>query len=136
MIIVLKFRYTIHQHDAKKAGSHIDLRLEKGSDTHSFALPKDKLPDDNHVYLAVKTHVDYNDKSALDFYGNISPGNYGAGNIKILDQGWYDLLDWPSDSSKIIFNVPYQNGGQKLLGTYYLVKTKGDQYIFGKKKDK
>ena len=128
-----KLQYTIHQHNAKKAGPHFDLRLEKGNEVHSFALPKNKLPDDKHVYLAIKTHVDDN-KGALDFYGQIPNGIYGAGEIIIYEKGYYNILDWPSDSSKIIFEVPYQNGAQKLLGVYYLIKTKENQYIFGKKK--
>ena len=67
---MVRLQYTIHQHNAKKAGPHFDLRLEKGNEVHSFALPKNKLPDDKHVYLAIKTHVDDN-KGTLDFYGHI-----------------------------------------------------------------
>lgn len=47
---MVRLQYTIHQHNAKKAGPHFDLRLEKGNEVHSFALPKNKLPDDKHVY--------------------------------------------------------------------------------------
>lgn len=59
-------------------------------------------------------------------------------NISIYNPQFFKIIylsiEWPSDSSKIIFEVPYQNGAQKLLGVYYLVKTKENQYIFGKKK--
>lgn len=131
---MIKNKYTIHQHNAKRAGPHFDIRLEKGNEVHSFALPKNKLPDEKHVYLAIKTHVNYNDTSILDFYGQIPYGQYGAGDVIVFDQGYYNIIDWPSDSNKIIFEVPYQNGGQALFGIYYFVKIKENQFIFGKKK--
>jgi bifunctional non-homologous end joining protein LigD len=126
-------RYTLHEHRARRAGLHYDLRLQKGNDVYSFALPKAKLPDDKKVFLAVLSHVDRNDLSALDFIGSIPDGNYGAGNLSILETGKYIILDWPTDNSKIIFEVPKQFGLQDLVGRYYLVKTSQEKnYVFGK----
>ena len=126
-------RYTLHEHRARRAGLHYDLRLQKGNDVYSFALPKAKLPDDKKVFLAVLSHVDRNDLSALDFIGSIPDGRYGAGNLSILETGKYIILDWPNDNSKIVFEVPKQFGLQDLIGRYYLVKTSHENnYVFGK----
>lgn len=129
-----KQRYTVHEHRARRAGLHYDLRLQKGNNVYSFALPKAKLPDENTVYLAIQTHTDYDDLSALNFSGSIPDGKYGAGNLIILETGQYEILDWPENSDKIIFYVPFQFGGQILKGKFYLVKTSHGEnnYIFGK----
>lgn len=134
--MVRKTRYTIHEHRARRAGLHYDLRLQKGNDVYSFALPKARIPDENNVMLAILGHVDHDDLKALNFYGSIPKDEYGAGNLTIIENGLYNILDWPSDSSKIIFFVPKQIGGQILCGRYYLVKTsRGEnQFIFGKSK--
>lgn len=133
---MIKTRYTIHEHRADRAGLHYDLRLQKRNDVYSFALPKAKLPDEKSVILAIQTHVDHNDLSVLKFSGNIPKGKYGSGNITVIDHGQYEILDWSDDSSKIIFYVPYQFGGQSLQGKYYLVKTsKENQFVFGKSKN-
>ena len=123
------FKYTIHQHNAKKAGSHLDLRLQYKKQVHSFSLPKDKLPDSNNVVLAIKTHVD-NNTDSLVFDGTIPDGSYGAGTLSIIETGFYNPIEW-NLSDKIIFNTK----NQLLNGTYYLIKTKKpNQWIFGKKK--
>lgn len=129
------FNYTIHEHDAKKAGKHFDIRLQKGNEIHSFALPKSTIPDINSVVLAIKTSVSRTD-GPLRYQGTIPDGQYGAGLIKIIEQGTYEILEWTSDSSKIIIFFPQQTGGQYLTGRYYLIKTsKENNYIFGKSKN-
>jgi bifunctional non-homologous end joining protein LigD len=128
-------RFTIHEHRARRAGLHYDLRLQKGNNVYSFALPKAKLPDENKIFLAILSHVDRDNLKALDFIGSIPDGDYGAGNLSILETGYYNILDWPSDDSKIIFEVPPQFGLQVLVGRYYLVRTsKENNYVFGKSK--
>lgn len=126
-------KYTIHEHKARRAGLHLDLRLQKGNDVYSFALPKSQLPDGKKIFLAILSHVDYNDLSALSFVGTISSG-YGAGSLSIRETGTYKIIEWPSDNSKIIFEVPRQFNMQDLIGYYYLVKTSHENnFIFGKK---
>lgn len=132
----IKTRYTIHEHRARRAGLHYDLRLQQGNNVHSFALPKAKLPDENNIYMAVKTHVDYNNLDILKFSGSIPDGKYGAGNISVIETAKMEIIEWTTDSSKIIFFVPYQFGGQYLRGKYYLIKTSRENvYIFGKSKN-
>lgn len=126
-------KYTLHEHRARRAGLHYDLRLQKGNNVYSFALPKAKIPDEKQVFLAVLSHVDRNNLSALTFIGSIPKGEYGAGNLSIIETGTYNILDWPSDDSKIVFEVPKQFNFQYIVGRYYLVRTAKDtNYIFGK----
>ena len=126
-------KYTLHEHRARRAGLHYDLRLQKGNNVYSFALPKAKIPDEKQIFLAILSHVDRNDLSALTFVGSIPSGEYGAGNLSIIETGVYSILDWPLDDSKIVFEIPKQFSFQYLVGRYYLVKTtKGDNYVFGK----
>lgn len=42
-------QYTLHEHRAKRAGLHFDLRLQKKNDVYSFALPKAKIPEKHTV---------------------------------------------------------------------------------------
>ena len=129
-------KYTLHEHQARRAGLHYDLRLQKGKNVYSFALPKAKIPDEKQVFLAILSHVDINDLSALTFIGQI-PSGYGAGYLSIIETGIYNILDWPTDDSKIIFEVPKQFNSQQIVGRFYLVRTsKNTNYIFGKSKGK
>ncbi len=126
-------KYTLHEHRARRAGLHYDLRLQKGNNVYSFALPKAKIPDEKQVFLAILSHVDRNNLSALTFVGSIPSGEYGAGNLSIIETGTYNILDWPSDDSKIVFEIPKQFNFQEIVGRYYLVRTSKDtNYIFGK----
>ena len=127
-------KYTLHEHRARRAGFHLDLRLQKGNDVYSFALPKSTLPDGQKIFLAILSHVDRNNLSALTFVGSISNGEYGSGSLSIRETGTYKILDWPSDNSKIVFEIPRQFNYQDLFGRYYLVKTSNENnFIFGKK---
>jgi len=127
--------YIIHLHDAKKAGKHYDLRLTINNTTHSFTLPKMKIPGIDDVVLAIKSYVEY-DVHKINPYRDVIPdGEYGAGTLKTIETGKFEVLDWPTDSSKIVLYFPSQTGGQYLVGTYYFVKTKENHYIFGKKKN-
>lgn len=127
--------YTLHLHKAKIAGNHYDLRLKKGNDVFSFALPKSQIPNEQNIFLAIKTHINENDISILKFSGIISDGEYGAGKIEILERGKMIIHSWDNSNKKIIFNIPKQFTDQIIEGTYYLVETsKPNQYIFGKLK--
>lgn len=132
-----KIRYTLHEHRARRAGLHYDLRLQKGNDAYSFALPKAHIPDGENVFLAVLSHIDHKDLSVLSFSGTIEDGNYGAGNLSIIETGTYEIIEWPNDDKKIVFRVPKQYSTRQFLeGEYYLVETfkKRGNYVFGKKK--
>ena len=76
-------RFVVHEHNAKKAGLHHDLRIEIDGVLQSFVVPK--LVSDTERRLAIK--VDDHALSYFDFQGTIPEGSYGAGTVKIYDTG-------------------------------------------------
>jgi bifunctional non-homologous end joining protein LigD len=83
-------RFVIQEHSATSL--HWDLRLEHDGVLASFAIPKGlpEAPKDNRLAVHTEDHpLEY-----LDFKGEIPKGEYGAGTMKIWDQGTYELLKW------------------------------------------
>lgn len=124
-----KHRFVIQKHDAKKARTHFDLRLEnEDGSMSSWAVPKHKMPGDKEKLLAVKTEdhpISYN-----KFEGEIPDGEYGAGTVEIYDSGTFEEIEWTS--SKITFKLK----GKKEKGTYNLIKTDGSKWLWMKAKEK
>ncbi|MFL6189908.1 MAG: non-homologous end-joining DNA ligase [Actinomycetes bacterium] len=79
-------RFTIQQHHARRL--HHDVRFERDGVLVSFAVPK-RLPEEPGVrHLAVNTEdhpLDY-----LTFSGTIPAGEYGGGEVRLLDRGSYE----------------------------------------------
>ena len=121
--------FVLHLHNAKKAGMHYDLRIKNPNDklVYSWAIPKAQIPS-THIVLAIETHTSKSD--ILSYEGEISDG-YGAGHILIKQTGIVNIIKWNVD--KIIFNIDAPN--ELLNGRYYLIKTKSDQWIFGRSKN-
>ena len=123
-----KMIYVIQRHHARKL--HYDLRLEVDGILKSWAVPKEPPIEPNIKRLAVQTEdhpMDY-----ANFEGEIPEGLYGAGKVEIWDKGHYEPKEITQD--KIIFTPK----GNKLTGTYCLIKTKLDakSWLFFKKKEK
>lgn len=76
-------RFVVHEHNAKKAGLHHDLRIEIDGVLQSFVVPK--LVSDTERRLAIK--VDDHPVSYFNFEGTIPEGSYGAGSVRIYDTG-------------------------------------------------
>ncbi len=83
-------RFVIHRHAARRL--HFDLRLERNGVLVSWALPKGIPEDGSKNHLAV--HVEDHPLEYGDFEGIIPPGEYGAGEVTIWDQGTYDTEKW------------------------------------------
>jgi DNA ligase D-like protein (predicted 3'-phosphoesterase) len=117
--------YIIQRHAATRL--HYDLRLEMDGVLKSWAVPKEPplRPGVRRLAVQVEDHpVDY-----ADFEGVIPKGEYGAGTVEIWDRGTYELID--KKESKLIVDIH----GEKLKGTYVLVKFKGPKnWLFFKKK--
>lgn len=111
-----KKRFVVHEHHARRL--HWDLRLEAGGVLRSWAVPKGPPEKPGVRRLAVQTEdhpVDY-----IDFEGAIPEGNYGAGTVSIWDTGDFELVEEKRDKElKFILH------GNRLNGTYYLLKIKG-----------
>lgn len=122
-----KHRFVIQKHDAKKAGTHFDLRLENDEGTmSSWAIPKRKMPKGKEKLLAMETEshpVEY-----ASFSGDIPEGEYGAGTVKIHDSGKYEEIE--KTDSKVVFKL----SGKKETGTFVLLKTDGKKWLIFRSK--
>jgi DNA ligase D-like protein (predicted 3'-phosphoesterase) len=106
--------YVIQKHKASHL--HYDLRLEEGGALKSWAIPKLPPQEENVRRLAVETED--HPLGYKDFEGVIPEGEYGAGKVKIWDQGAYLSLE--SNPGKRIIAIK----GHKLFGRYALIKLK------------
>lgn len=133
-----KLFFVIQEHHATNL--HFDFRLESGGVMPSWAIPKGIQSDPGVKRLAMKTEnhpLDYR-----KFQGTIPQGQYGAGKVKIWDEGTY----WPQiEISKGVRNtikdkrkgekvmeegikkgeIKFYLNGKKAKGSFALVKTKG-----------
>lgn len=109
--------YVIQEHHAKKL--HWDLRFEIDDTLKSWALPKIPPQTEGEKRLAVAVD-DHPIEYAL-FEGDIPAGNYGAGKVKIWDNGTFDILE--KEPRKIVMDVK----GKKLKGRYCLLHFKPNE---------
>ena len=118
--------FVIHEHHASRL--HWDLRLEMDGVLKSWAVPKEPSSDPTVKRLAVA--VDDHPLSYATFEGKIPEGSYGAGEVKIYDNGKYVLEE--RTGGKIIFTL----SGKKLKGAYCLIRLKDTKnWLFFKKKE-
>lgn len=122
-----KLVFVVQEHHA--TALHYDFRLEIDGVLKSWAVPKGPSLDPHQHHLAIRTEdhpFDYR-----KFEGVIPEGNYGAGNVIIWDEGWYQArADDPADSEKTL-RQELQKGhltfilhGKKLHGEFALIKIK------------
>ncbi|MGH2794751.1 MAG: non-homologous end-joining DNA ligase, partial [Actinomycetota bacterium] len=105
--------FMIHKHHARRL--HYDLRLARGGVLVSFAVPKG-LPEEPGVRrLAV--HVEDHPMEYGSFEGQIPKGEYGAGEVRIFDEGTYEPLEWTDKKITVRLH------GERLQGEYHIVKT-------------
>ena len=118
--------FVIQKHAARRL--HYDLRLEMDGVLKSWAVPKEPPRTAGVKRLAVQ--VEDHPIEYADFEGIIPEGHYGAGKVEIWDRGSYILKE--RTDKKIVFEL----NGEKLKGTYVLLKFKGDKnWLFFKKKE-
>jgi bifunctional non-homologous end joining protein LigD len=113
--------FVIHKHRATRL--HYDVRLERDGALPSWAVPRG-LPIDKHdKRLAVRTEDHPLEYGA--FEGTIPKGHYGAGEVRIFDDGWYEPLEW--DDKKVGFRLH----GRRYPGLeFHFVKTRTDWLAF------
>lgn len=125
-------RFVIHEHHARRL--HWDLRLEIDGVLKSWAVPKGVSldPADKRLAVAVPDHsVGY-----IDYEGRISDGSYGAGEVRIWDDGTFETASDPGKQlvkGKLVFTI----FGLKLRGEFALIKIRGqgNNWLLIKAKD-
>ncbi len=119
-----KLSFVIQEHHATRL--HYDFRLEMDGVLRSWAVPKGPSmnPNDKRLAMMVEDHpIEYG-----SFAGSIPEGNYGAGEVRIWDKGWYEVLgddsaEKQAKNEKIIFVMH----GKKLKGEFHLFRMKGSR---------
>ena len=109
-----KHAYVIQKHNASHL--HYDLRLEMDGVLKSWAIPKEPPRDKGTKRLAVR--VGDHELGYEKFEGIIPEGHYGAGTVKIWDEGYYKPVEINKGSAVLDIH------GKKLKGLYVLVKLK------------
>jgi bifunctional non-homologous end joining protein LigD len=115
-------KYVIHHHLSRHP--HFDLRLEVDGVLKSWAVPKEPTPDPRVKRLAVQ--VEDHALEYGDFEGVIPEGEYGAGEVRIWDQGSYENLKPQSMAACLQKGrVEVHLKGQRLEGPFALIRLKG-----------
>ena len=113
--------FVIHKHRATRL--HYDVRLERDGALPSWAVPRGLPTQPADKRLAVRTEdhpLEYG-----SFQGTIPEGHYGAGEVRIFDDGWYEPLEWTD--SKVTFRLH----GRRYTGLeFHFVKTRTDWLAF------
>jgi bifunctional non-homologous end joining protein LigD len=131
--------FVVQKHRATRL--HYDFRLEHRGVMLSWAVPKGPSLDPAVKRLAMETEphpMDYN-----QFEGVIPEGEYGGGTVMIWDKGVWapvaqDRLGDESDVDRQLKkgDLKFVLLGEKLLGSWVLVRTRGDrQWLLIKHKD-
>ena len=112
-------RFVVQEHHARRL--HWDFRLEIDGVLKSWAVPKGPSLNPADKRLAVQTEdhpLEY-----ATFHGTIPAGHYGAGEVKIWDQGHFQPEGDLSASDQIKRGeLKFTLEGQKLHGSFVLVK--------------
>lgn len=115
-------RFVIQKHDATRL--HYDLRLEFDGVFKSWAVTRGPSldPHDKRLAVEVEDHpLDYG-----DFEGTIPESEYGGGTVQLWDRGY-----WESDDPDRGFkkgDLKFTLHGDRLHGSWVLVRMKGDRY--------
>jgi bifunctional non-homologous end joining protein LigD len=136
--------FVVQQHAARKL--HFDFRIELDGVLKSWAVPKGLLVQPGETHLAVPTED--HPMAYGSFEGVIPQGQYGAGTVIVWDCGMYS----PDEGGRFSFDdreAAQQRVrdelaagkmslfllGQKLKGSYALVRTKDGSWLLLKHRD-
>jgi bifunctional non-homologous end joining protein LigD len=113
--------FVIHKHRATRL--HYDVRLERDGALPSWAVPKGLPIAKGDKRLAVQTEVHPLEYGA--FEGTIPEGHYGAGEVRIFDDGTYEPIDWTDTKVSFVLH------GRRYPGLeFHFVKTRTDWLAF------
>ena len=123
--------YVIQKHRA--SALHYDFRLEADGVLKSWAVPKGPSLDPNVKRLAMQVEdhpVDY-----ADFEGVIPEGEYGGGTVMVWDIGTYEPETENVTASIRKGELKFSLKGEKLQGSWVLVRTRDRQWLLIKHRD-
>lgn len=135
-----KLAFVVQEHHASRL--HYDFRLELDGVLKSWAIPKGPSLDPHQHHLAVMTED--HPYEYRTFEGVIPEGNYGAGNVIIWDEGWYEPRQGSSDPEKTLRqelkkgHLTFILHGKKLHGEFALIRMHNmepNAWLFVKKGD-
>jgi DNA ligase D-like protein (predicted ligase)/DNA ligase D-like protein (predicted polymerase)/DNA ligase D-like protein (predicted 3'-phosphoesterase) len=113
--------FVIHKHRATRL--HYDVRLERDGGLPSWAVPKGLPTVKGDKRLAVQTEV--HPLEYGKFEGTIPEGHYGAGEVRIFDDGWFEPVEWTDTKVSFVLH------GRRYPGLeFHFVKTKTDWLAF------
>ncbi|MBS0249954.1 MAG: non-homologous end-joining DNA ligase [Proteobacteria bacterium] len=123
-------RFVIQKHAATRL--HYDFRLELDGVFKSWAVTRGPSIDPKEKRLAVEVEdhpLDYG-----DFEGTIPKGQYGGGTVMLWDRGfWAPVGDKSPEKQLRDGELKFVLAGEKLQGSWVLVKMKNDRYGSGKR---
>lgn len=114
-----KLRFLVQEHRARRL--HWDFRLELNGVLKSWAVPKGPPTETGVKRLAVE--VEDHPLSYFGFEGTIPKGEYGAGEVKVWDDGFYDLELREPHKYHVFLK------GRKLKGDYRLINFKDKNWL-------
>jgi bifunctional non-homologous end joining protein LigD len=123
-----KLAFVVQEHHASSL--HYDFRLELDGVLKSWAVPKGPSMNPHDHHLAV--HVEDHPYEYRKFEGVIPQGEYGAGNVIIWDEGWYEPRANTQDSEKTLRqelkdgHLTFVMHGKKLQGEFALIRMHED----------
>jgi bifunctional non-homologous end joining protein LigD len=115
-------RFVVQMHAATRL--HYDFRLEADGVLKSWAIPKGPSLNPKDKRLAV--HVEDHPLDYIDFEGVIPKGNYGAGEVIVWDQGFFEPVGNSVSEGIERGHVTVILQGEKLQGEFALVRLKSD----------
>jgi bifunctional non-homologous end joining protein LigD len=112
-------RFLVQEHHARRL--HWDFRLELDGVLKSWAVPKGPPTEIGIKRLAVE--VEDHPLSYFGFEGTIPKGEYGAGEVKVWDKGFYVLELREPRKYHVLLK------GRKLKGDYRLINFKDKNWL-------
>jgi bifunctional non-homologous end joining protein LigD len=127
-----RLEFVIQKHRASRL--HYDFRLEHDGVMLSWAVPKGPSLDPANKRFAMQTEdhpIEYN-----RFEGVIPEGEYGGGTVMIWDRGTWEPEVEDVERALAKGDLKFTLHGQKLKGSWVLVRMRPRQWLLIKHRDK